>query len=547
MSCSFNTRLVGIVSGFQEGKDYILQANELAKENYYSVFGLGSSAYPKFAAFGQHLDACYDILGFNRILPFGAGDALKDQKGSFKKWLKKMYNSSLKVMEVEAPVSYLDNASGKKRYKWTMSNKNQTKSLNDSLSESHGKEIQEFTLTKKAQLYNEPKEPKTVRVDFKYDNSEISYEPGYQLSIFPRNPDKTVDYLKSRMNNNPPSDKLVTLQVENDGLWENSQDLPAAVFFDDLLYYFLDINVAPSQELMGVLATFAVDKKEKEILTILSQDDVSYEEWIEEEKTVVATLKEFESVSISSAILAGHLTIIKPRTYSIASSPQGQNLSLVVSVVEYKTKTGLTKLGHASGSLNHMERNMKIPGFIKYAKIPFRLPEDPSWPIIMIAAGSGIAPFRGFWMRRWEQQQDGFAVGKTLLYFGCRKKSMNLFKHETEVGMKSNQGLSSLRWMMQCQDSKLLDFERKVAFSREPGQPKQYIQSLITRDAAMLYDLWQRRGGYIYICGKIQMAEDVGQAVLGILKHLGNVDKATAEETLEEMKKLGRYQQEIFG
>ena len=43
------------------------------------------------------------------------------------------------------------------------------------------------------------------------------------------------------------------------------------------------------------------------------------------------------------------------------------------------------------------------------------------------------------------------------------------------------------------------------------------------------------------------MAEEVGQAVLEILKHLGNMDKATAAETLEQMRKDGRYQEDIFG
>jgi len=548
MSRPYNTRLTAFVSKAQEGDKETLKSLEFAKEKYFSVFGLGSTAYPKFAAFGKHLDASYDILGANRILPFEAGDELKDQRGSFNKWLKKVFTYSLKVMQVDAPSSYLENLSSKKRYKWTISNKKPMKSLNESLSEFHGKDVQDFTLAKRSHLHNESKEPKTVKVDFQYDNSEISYDPGDHLSIFPRNNAKKVEYLKSRMNNNPPPNKLVTLQVESDGFWENAEDLPTEVLFDDLFHYFLDINMVPSQEMMGVFATFAADKQEKETLTFLAHDDVSYLKWIEGEKCVCETLHEFESVSINSAILVGHFTVIKPRRYSIASSPQGKNVSLVLSVVEYKTKIGTNKVGLASGNLNNMEPKTTIPGFIKYVnKVHFRLPEDPSWPIIMIAAGSGIAPFRGFWMRRWEQQQDGYAVGKTLLYFGCRKKSMNLFKNETEAVMKSNQSLSSLRWMMQCQDNKLMDFEREVAFSREQGQPKQYVQSLITRDAAKVYDLWQKKGGYIYICGKIKMAEEVGQAVLEILKHLGNMDKATAAETLEQMRKDGRYQEDIFG
>ena len=100
---------------------------------------------------------------------------------------------------------------------------------------------------------------------------------------------------------------------------------------------------------------------------------------------------------------------------------------------------------------------------------------------------------------------------------------------------------------MHCSNSKLLDFEREFAFSRVPGQPKQYVQDLIKRDAVKVYDLWQKKGGHIYICGKIQMAEEVGQAVLEVLKHLGNMDDEKAALTLERMRKLGRYQEDIFG
>ena len=43
------------------------------------------------------------------------------------------------------------------------------------------------------------------------------------------------------------------------------------------------------------------------------------------------------------------------------------------------------------------------------------------------------------------------------------------------------------------------------------------------------------------------MAEEVGQALVEILTHLGNMDKNTATATLEDMRKLYRYQEDIFG
>ena len=81
----------------------------------------------------------------------------------------------------------------------------------------------------------------------------------------------------------------------------------------------------------------------------------SYQKWLGEDKCVYETLNDFESVSINSATLVGYLTVIKPRRYSIASAPKGENLSLVVGMMEYKTKTGHYKKGLATGNLNDME------------------------------------------------------------------------------------------------------------------------------------------------------------------------------------------------
>ena len=37
-----------------------------------------------------------------------------------------------------------------------------------------------------------------------------------------------------------------------------------------------------------------------------------------------------------------------------------------------------------------------------------------------------------------------------------------------------------------------LDFEREVAFSQESPKSKTYVQDIIIRDAAKIYDMWIR-------------------------------------------------------
>ena len=110
------------------------------------------------------------------------------------------------------------------------------------------------------------------------------------------------------------------------------------------------------------------------------------------------------------------------------------------------------------------------------------------------------------------------------------------------------------------------EFEREVAYSRESNHPKQYVQNLLTRDAAKIYDYWIRfttfqhllsaifiiflfirKGGYVYICGKISMAEGVEYALKDVLRHIGMMEPEAVESTFLDMRRNLRYQEDIFG
>ena len=116
----------------------------------------------------------------------------------------------------------------------------------------------------------------------------------------------------------------------------------------------MDVNQVPSQSLLGLLARYTEDKEEKEALTLLANDDESYDKWREDGRDICLTLQEFHGVNINSSLLISQLSLIKPRRYSIASAPSGQTLSLVVGVVGYTTPTGRNKTGLASGKTSFL-------------------------------------------------------------------------------------------------------------------------------------------------------------------------------------------------
>lgn len=224
--------------------------------------------------------------------------------------------------------------------------------------------------------------------------------------------------------------------------------------------------------------------------------------------------------------LLGLLRPLPPRLYSVASSHKAHNgeAHLLVGAVRWASH-GRDRKGVASTFLaDRRKRGDKVKIYVKPNR-HFRLPVDGDRPIVMIGAGTGVAPYRGFIAERAELG----AKGKSWLFFGERNYT--------------NDFLYQLEWQEQMASGALSRVD--VAFSRDQPE-KIYVQNRLWERRAELLD-WVADGAHLYVCGDEKgMAKDVNETLVRILAepHKGDVEAGRAR--LKELTKDGRYQRDVY-
>ncbi|WP_037585425.1 assimilatory sulfite reductase (NADPH) flavoprotein subunit [Stenoxybacter acetivorans] len=217
---------------------------------------------------------------------------------------------------------------------------------------------------------------------------------------------------------------------------------------------------------------------------------------------------------------------LTPRLYSIASSQEevGEEVHITVGVVRFEHH-GKIHTGGASGYLGErLEEGGAVRVFIEENN-HFRLPENGGTPIIMIGAGTGIAPFRAFMQQR-EANGDS---GENWLIFGNQKFTDD-FLYQTEWQQYRKNGLLN---------------KYNFAWSRE-GSEKVYVQHKLHEEAAEVW-AWLQRGAHVYVCGDAaKMARDVELALLGIIAEQGKLSIDDADDYLNELRENKRYQRDVY-
>ena len=243
----------------------------------------------------------------------------------------------------------------------------------------------------------------------------------------------------------------------------------------------------------------------------------------------VDALSDFGHIGFSAQQLIEGMDRLKPRLYSIASSPDHEpgTVHLTVGIVRYnhhdRDKTGLCT-GFLADRCQVEETDIGV--FMSPTR-SFVLPSDGSVDAIMVGPGTGIAPFRAF----LQQRDINGDTGRNWLFFGDWTEEGEYYYRDEMESWK---------------ERGVLD-KHDLAWSRQ-GSEKVYVQHLMKKNGEEIWK-WIDGGGYFYVCGdKNYMAKDVHTTLIEICSEFGSMTPDEAKDFVETklMKTEKRYLRDVY-
>jgi len=470
--------------GFIYGK----RAPKLDGVNF-AVLALGDSSYFQFCKTGRDFDEQLEKLGAKRLVPVLTCDLDFEQPAD--EWIKST------LISFGAKLSNGSQGSAS-------TNLSKPTQINTESPKYTKKNPYKAPVYEKITLHGKPSERQTLHLELATEDQGLTYEPGDSAGVIPLNPPELINEV---------------LKVT--GL--NGEEVLEINGVQTTLYDSLRRNFELSKittDVANRYLAFAPNAKLKKLV----DNSAKFKEYLYG-RDIVDLFQDFPA-KVTSAELSKLLRPIQPRSYSISSSPLAcpGELHLTVSVVNYE-QSGRAKRGACSSYLSEVViENEHVPIFIE-SNPNFRLPKNEETPIVMIGAGTGIAPYRAFVQHRELSEKRG----KSWLFFGNRN-------FETEF-------LYQAEWQNFLKSGALT--KMNVAFSRD-GSKKEYVQDRLIENSRELFR-WLQEGAHFYICGDMnKMAGDVQKALVKIIEQEGDLNNESAQEYVTNMQKEKRLQLDVY-
>lgn len=542
-------------------------ADQLANLKF-TVFALGNSTYEFYNAMGSKLNEKLEELGAERFAPYGQGDdGVGTMDEDFLAWKEECFDSlknNLNLDERELvyePSFELIEEEGLSPSHQGVSNGEPNKAYVEMLRDLTKGPFDHThpylaTILESKELF-QSKDRSCVHVEFDISNSNLRYTTGDHLAIWPSNSDESVERFLECFDLALKVNDVFSLKTLDSTV---HIPFPTPITYGAVIRHHLEISGPISRQTLVSIAPFAPTDEAKQESLRLGSDKSAFAKIILENylNLADALLRISNGVawkSVPFVFLIELIANLQPRYYSISSSSLTEKTSIhVTAVVEAEEHAGHTVTGVVTNLLKYLEvqknkTNEKVHAtydlegpkgkFAKF-KLPvhvrrstFKLPSNPSTPVILVGPGTGIAPMRGFVRERLSllKNSENVKLGKIILFYGCRNRNEDyLYKNE---------------WPDYAQ--KLGDrFEMDVAFSREDQSKKVYVQDKIAARSKEINELLQE-GAFIYVCGDAsKMARDVQSTFVNLISKERGLLIEKAADLVRSLKVQNKYQEDVW-
>ena len=429
---------------------------------------------------------------------------------------------------------------------------------------------------------------RTIDVTLRFEDPEakFDYQPGDTFGLACPNSVAAVDAVLAQVDcGSAGPDSPFTLQIMADTK-KRGAAIPkhfvghTANTVRQALLVYCDLRAVLTKSALRILADYAYEAKDRHHLLQLCsrQGAEEYKKLCGEEGcSIQAVLTAHPSCKPPAGRLLEVLPCLSPRRYSAASSPlrDDNSLRLILNVVDRGlcstwldalgqgaatgAKAGVaaaTSTGTPTPTSTVRQRAFAnllqgTPGCAAANLVPvyscntdrlasnsrdvvhFNPPADTKTPIILIATGTGLAPFMGFLEHRQCQRKatPDADFGGIHLFFGCRHEARDFLCRDELEAYVADGTVAQLH----------------VAFSRDPDSPAKYVQEKVSAAGEEVIKLVQDEGGVIYICGNSNGVVDaVGNTITALLQKTCSMSQEQARTTKIGWKERGQLRVEHF-
>jgi len=339
-----------------------------------------------------------------------------------------------------------------------------------------------------------PGEPQKRHLEIQLP-SDMPYRAGDYLAILSVNPRESINRVMKRFQ--LPWDAHLNISSSAPTVLPIANDISA----QDVLSTYVELSQPATKKNVLALAAAASDQPAiKAELEALAGDSF-HAEITAKRTSPLDLLERYPALHFPLGDFLAMLPPMRMRQYSISSSPLSSpdRCTLTYSVVEgaaMSSPSGRRHIGVATAYLSSLEPGNILQVSVRPSAQAFHLPLNVSTaPIVMVCAGSGLAPFRGFVQERATQLAAGRKLARALLFVGCRYRDRDrLYAEELDA------------W----QSAGAVDVF--YAFSKQPELSRgcAHVQDRMRTEADALRKVWED-GAKMFVCGSAKVGEAVAQ------------------------------------